>query len=231
MKIAICDDEACFVKTIYNYLWDEQKCSIDTFLNPVDLWASYQAGKRYDVIFCDILMEPLDGIKLARNIRTLDQNAILVYLTSNLDYAPLGYEVNAFRYLLKPIQKDSFLQIMNIIHEKLKQEKKLLFETSLGSFLVPETSIQYMEVLDKEVQIFSENDSFYLKKGLNEIEEMLTSSLFFRIHRKYLIHLDHVLEYDSHKVTLDCGRTLPISRRRSKLFQQSMKSFIQGVPL
>lgn len=212
MKIAICDDEASFVNTIYQYLWDEQHCSIDTFLDPEQLLEQYENGIRYDVIFCDILMEPLNGIELARKIRILDQNVILVYLSSNLDYAPLGYEVRAFRYLLKPIKKEALLSIMTDIYQEQKIQNKLLFETPYGSILIPENSIQYVEVSDKELQIFYDNDSLCIKKGLNELETTLTSPYFFRIHRKYMVHLDHIAEYDSTKVTMDCRKTLPISR-------------------
>lgn len=104
----------------------------------------------------------------------------------------------------------------------------MLFDTSIGSILVPEGSLIYIEAFDKEVQVFYDNDSFYIKKGLSELEDMLTKQQFFRIHRKYLVHLDHVVEYDTTKVTLDCGRTLPISRRRSKKFRQAMEAFIKG---
>ena len=117
---------------------------------------------------------------------------------------------------------------MNDIRKEHSNERKLLFDTSIGSVLVPESSIIYIEAFDKEVQIFYDSDSFYVKKGLSELEDMLDKQQFFRIHRKYMVHLDHVIEYDNTKVTLDCGRTLPISRRRSREFRQAMESFIKG---
>lgn len=228
MRIAICDDEPCFVDTIYQYLWDEQHCTIDTYLNPEQLLAQYESGVFYDVIFCDILMEPINGIELARKIRTFDENVILVYLSCNLEYAPLGYEVRAFRYLLKPVKKEALLSVMIDIYQEQKTQNKLLFETPYGSILIPENSIQYIEVSDKELQIFYDNDSLCIKKGLNELENILTSPCFFRIHRKYMIHLDHVTEYDNTKVTMDCQKTLPVSRRKSKYFRETMNCFIKG---
>lgn len=228
MKIAICDDETNFVETVYQYLWDEQNCTIDKFYNSEEFWARYENGYQYDIIFCDIMMQPLNGIELGRKIRKVDPKVTLVYLTSNLDYAPLGYEVRAFRYLLKPINKEALLSVMNDIRKEHNNERKLLFDTSIGSILVPESSLIYIEAFDKEVQIFYDSDSFYIKKGLSDLEDMLNKQLFFRIHRKYLVHLDHVLEYDNTKVTLDNGKTLPISRRRSKEFRHSMETFIKG---
>lgn len=228
MKIAICDDEADFVETIYQYLWDEQYCTIDKFFDSEGIWERYKNGYQYDIIFCDIMMQPLNGIELGRKIRSIDKKVTLVYLTSNLEFAPLGYEVRAFRYLLKPISKEALLSVMNDIRKEHNKERKLLFDTSIGSILFPESSLIYIEAFDKEAKIFYDSDSFYVKKSLSDLENMLTKQHFFRIHRKYLVHLDHVLEYDNNKVTLDNGKTLPISRRRSKEFRQSMEAFIKG---
>lgn len=228
MRIAICDDEAYFVETLKQYLWNEPHSAIDTFLSPEDLLKRCRTGKRYDVIFCDIVMKPYNGIELARKIRKFDNDVLLVYLTAYLKYAPQGYEVDAFRYLLKPIQEETVHSIMNDIRQKQQQQKKFFLETTVGSILTREDSIIYIEAQNKETLVFCEKDSFYAKKSLSELENLLTSTCFFRIHRKYIVHLNHVSEYDDCKLTLDNGKNLPISRRRSKKFSQTIQAFIKG---
>lgn len=228
MKIAICDDDDAFVESIYQYIWAEWDCEINTFLNPVDLLAQYEKGIRYDIIFCDIIMEPLDGIETARRIRSFDNHAILIYLTVNLDYAPMGYEVNAYRYLLKPVHYQDIQDILTQIRHDHGAQNKLLLETFIGSVVVPIESILYFETNDKEMLLFCEKETLHLKKTLNELEAELDPSLFFRIHRRFLINLDHVCTYDNLWLTIDNGKTLPISRRRSKAFRSAMKRFIKG---
>ena len=97
MKIAICDDEELFVRKMYQFLWQQPDCTVECFLPPTELVEKYNAGARYDVLFLDVLMSPINGMELARKIRKYDENAIFIFLTFYLDYAPEGYEVNAFR--------------------------------------------------------------------------------------------------------------------------------------
>ena len=69
MKIAVCDDEIVLVKQIYQYLWKQADCCVNCFSAPEEFLAEYEVGERYDVVFLDIAMEPIDGIALARKIR------------------------------------------------------------------------------------------------------------------------------------------------------------------
>lgn len=228
MKIAICDDEEYYVHTLQQYLWDNPNYAIDTFFSSDALLAQYEKGTHYDVLFCDIVMKPYNGIELARKIREYDKDVIIVFLSSYLDYAPQGYEVDAFRYLIKPIQQETFLSLMEDICQKQQNQKKILLETTVGSILTTEESIIYIEAHNKDTLIFCENETLDAKMGLCELEQLLTKHHFFRIHRKYLVHMNHITEYDDTRLTLDNGKTLSISRRKSKDFQQAMKTFIKG---
>ena len=71
MKIAVCDDEKIFIDKIYKYLWEQHDCSVECFESPLELLEKYRAGGRYDVLFLDIIMEPVNGIELSRKIRHL----------------------------------------------------------------------------------------------------------------------------------------------------------------
>lgn len=226
MNIAICDDEEYYLQTLQQYLWDNPNYSLNTFSSSDQLLSQYEIGTHYDVLFCDIVMKPYNGIELARKIRGYDKDVIIVFLSSYLDYAPQGYEVDAFRYLIKPIQQDTILALMEDIQKEQIRQKKILLETNVGSILVMEDSITYIEAHDKESLIFCENETVHANMGLCELEQILTVQYFFRVHRKYLVHMNHITEYDNSRLTLDIGKTLPISRRKSKDFQLAMKYLV-----
>lgn len=228
MKIAICDDEDLFVRKLYQYLWQQPGCTVENFLTSAALLEKYAAGERYDVLFLDVVMPDLNGIDLAKKIRALDQNVILVFLTCYLEYAPLGYEVKAFRYLLKPVNDEDIARVMKDIRSQMTDSHKFLIETPEGNFLLHTHELQYLEADNKDSVLYYQDDTITLRKGLNELEEMLTSSCFFRVHRKFLVNLSHVREYDALHLTLDCGRTLPISRRKSREFRLALKNYIEG---
>ncbi|MDE7224202.1 MAG: LytTR family DNA-binding domain-containing protein [Acetatifactor sp.] len=228
MKIAICDDEDLFTKKIYQCLWQQPNCTVECFLTPAALLEKYVAGERFDVLFLDILMPDINGIDLARKIRDFDPNVILVFLTSYLEYAPSGYEVRAFRYLLKPVTAKDITRVMEDIRSQMAVSHKFLIETPEGSFLLHTHELHYLEADNKDSILYYQDDTITLRRGLHDLEEMLPASLFFRIHRKFLVNLSHVREYDAIHLTLDCGRTLPISRRKSKEFRLALKNYIEG---
>lgn len=228
MKIAICDDEKVFLKKLYNYLWHQPDCIVECFLSPSALLEKYEAGERYDVLFLDILMKPLNGISLAKKIRNYDSHVIIVFLTAYIEYAPAGYEVNAFRYLLKPPSQSDIFQIMKDVRRELANSHKIIFKLPQCELILHAENIYYLETNDKETTVYCGKDTFEVRKGLNEISTALPSSLFFRIHRKFMVNLAHVREFDDKQVTLDSGETLPVSRRKSREFREAVETYIEG---
>lgn len=227
MKIAICDDEQILVKKLYDYV-KQHDCNIECFLSPLELLDKYRNGGSFDAIFLDIKMEPMDGIALAREIRNYDKHAVLVFLTAYPEYAPSGYEVRAFRYLLKPIDKAAISKVMREIRQELLEHRKILIRTAECEFLLQEEDIHYIEANNKDCTIYYEMDTIILRKGLNDLEELFSAEHFFRIHRKYLVNLTHIREFDETHLTLDCGKTLPISRRKSQNFRTALEAYIEG---
>lgn len=227
MKIAICDDEPIFLKRIYHYLWQQPDCAVECFLSPAALLERYKAGERFDVLFLDIVMSPINGIELAKGIREYDRSVILVFFTAHLEYAPSGYEVDAFRYLLKPVAKEDMLRVLRDIHTKLAAAT-LLVKTPECELLLHVQDLQYLEADNKNSILFYKDDFITLRRGLNELEQLLPSSFFFRIHRKYIVNLTCVREFDEANVTLESGRTFPVSRRKRKKFRQAITTYIEG---
>lgn len=227
MKIAICDDEAIFLKRIYSYLWQQPDCIVECFSSSDALLSSFKSGGRYDVLFLDIVMPPVNGIDLAKSIRQYDQSVILVFFTAYLEYAPAGYEVNAFRYLLKPVTEENVLSVIRDIRAKL-ENATLSIKTPECNLLLHIQDLQHLEADNKNTILHYKGDVIILRKGLSDMESLLPASFFFRIHRKYIINLAYVREFDEAHVTLDSGRTFPVSRRNVKEFRLAIKAYIEG---
>ena len=93
------------------------------FVSGEDLLSNYP--NNIDLLFLDIQMNGLNGMDVARRIREFDNNVEIIFTTSVLDYVCEGYEVNAYRYMLKPIEYNIFKNNMgkcieNIIKKKTK---------------------------------------------------------------------------------------------------------------
>ena len=228
MKIAICDDEQVFVNKLHSILWTQTDCSVDCFLSPLDLLSKYEAGIFYDVVFLDIEMKPINGIGLAQKIRAYDKQTAIIFLTSYSEYAPAGYEVRAFRYLMKPATCEAVLKVLQDLRRELQEYRKILLTTSECEFLLNLKDIYYIEACNKDCIIYYEADKLVIRKGLTDLEELFPKYSFFRIHRKYLVNLAHVREFDETRLSLDCEVTLPISRRKSLSFRNAMERYTEG---
>lgn len=228
MKIAVCDDEVVFLKKMDQYLRRQPGCTVECFSSPEELWKKYGAGERYDVIFLDVLMEPVNGMELAKKIRNIDRRVFLVFLTSYLEYAPEGYVVNAFRYLLKPVTEEAVSEVMREVRRELEVSRPLLLKTPECEFLLYPQELRYLEADNKDTILYYMEDTITLRRGLNDMEDLLSPFFFCRVHRKYLVNLSHVREFDERRLTLDCGRTIPVSRRRSGAFRLALKNYIEG---
>ena len=111
LNIAIVEDEKEMSNCLRDYLikfFNEENISIDVsiFDNGNIFLEKYKLN--YNLIFLDIKMPSIDGMEVAQKIRKIDKNVMIIFVTSLAQYAIKGYEVNAFDYILKPIDYYNF---------------------------------------------------------------------------------------------------------------------------
>ncbi|MCL2774924.1 MAG: response regulator [Oscillospiraceae bacterium] len=124
IKIAVCDDELLHIENIRNALPDLE---MDIYTSPFLLFEAVKDGKEYDVLFLDIIMPGFDGISLAREIREINEDMIIVFITSKMEFMQTGYEVRAFRYLLKDQLSQGLKRVWNDIEAELTAKKDEYF--------------------------------------------------------------------------------------------------------
>lgn len=210
-KIAICDDESVHIEKIRTILSDYET---DNYLSPVALLDAVSAGVRYDVLFLDILMPRIDGISLARELREFDEDMLIVFITSKIEYMQTGYEVRAFRYLLKDQIDEGLPKIWNDIIKELldRQDAYFTFEFERRTYRFPIRDILYFESNLRRIVVHtkaSENAALYGK--LDDLSVKYSS--FIRVHKSYLINRRYIRMISAGTVVLSNGEVLPVSRK------------------
>lgn len=233
MKIAICEDEKIMADKIWNFFFDMKDIDAKCYPDSESLLEDYKNGERYDIIFCDIVMKSMNGIELCRAIRKLDETVYFCIITNYVEYAPSGYEAGVFRYLLKPVEKEDILKVLNDMQSIASSSSKIIIKTFHESVIFKSDSLIYIEVKDKYsyVHYWTEDDprredTIITANSLQHLEETLAGKNFCRIHRKYGVNLEHVVSYNSLSVQMDCGITLPISYRKSGAFKDAFEAFL-----
>lgn len=140
--IALCDDEWQAVEILTGYLSEIKRSGLQLesvpFLNGRELVHQYERGRKFDIIILDMLMKPLNGIETARLIRKYDSEVPILIVTGTVEYAMDGYQVNAYRYILKPVDKAYFLQEVRTILTSIArlQNKYFSFTNEKGLFKI-----------------------------------------------------------------------------------------------
>ena len=219
LHVLLCDDDSDFLNALDDELsciFRKQNLNASIFLlhTPRDLTVELLAG--CDMAFLDIDFEHEDqnGIDIARKLRQVNTHALIFFVTNYIDYAPAGYEVQAFRYILKrdrnQVLERYILQAMEAI--AAGQEYLRLRDREQTSDL-PLEQITYLEVLDHYVSIHTADASYTLNATLSGMETEMEGHGFLRIHKSYLVNMAHIRKFRSRECVLLDGTTLAVSEK------------------
>lgn len=223
LRIGICDDELNardFLRLKLEQLLSNETGEIVYEFssgNGAARWLKKHPGE-IDLLFLDVEMKGLNGLETAKEIRTFNKDLIIVFVTGYADYVFDGYQVNAMDYILKPPTIERLNELLKRVFFTIeeKKDKVFVFKNVDGTFRIPLSDIKYFYSEKRLIHIKLDNQSgspqldhsFYEK--LDNIEEQLKNK-FIRIHQRYLINPDYVINISSNNVTL-LDTNLPISR-------------------
>ena len=233
MRIAICDDEEKYrleLKTILNKLLINIDCDIDTFSDGNILEADFR-DKPYDLVFLDIEMPEVDGITLAKKLRSLSDKVYIVFLTSHIEYALEGYEVNALRYLTKPVNIDKLKEVIKYVQERETAARQIIIKEDGEKLVIDVNDVIYMEAMNQNVRIVTVLGEHTIRYNIGDFEEQLKNDGFYRIHRGYLISLAKVKKLSKGDVIMELGKdevSLPVSRSNLKSLKDALYSYVEG---
>jgi len=220
-NIAICDDEIISIEKLA-----EKVKAYCTDKNTQYSISVYQSGEellsadthKFDIIFLDVDMGELNGIDTAREIRKNNRDVLIVYVSGYVQYAPAGYGVKAFAYLLKNDMDNLFCDVMDNLFCELKIKNEVFrIKADKENISLPLKEIIFIESFDKTVDIHRANGEKYTAKAqINDIYSELKPKGFLQIHKSYIVNMQHIIRIKNYIVTLSDDRELTASQRRWK---------------
>ncbi|MBQ1573534.1 MAG: LytTR family DNA-binding domain-containing protein [Eubacteriales bacterium] len=230
MRIAVCDDEELFrieFKSVLDKVLINAEYDIDTFSGGSSLYEAFLKNP-FDLVFLDIEMPGIDGITLAKRLRAVSENVQIVFLTSHIEYALEGYEVNALRYLVKPVDMNKLSEVLKYIQDKKNNSRQIMIKQEGEDIVIDISDIIYMESMDKNVRIVTSKSEYITRYNISDYEEELKNSGFLRIHRGYLISLSKVKKIVKNDVVMDGDISLPVSRSNIKTLKDALYAYVEG---
>ena len=170
----------------------------------------------YDFAFLDIQMSKINGLQLAKMIREEDRLIFLVFTTALKKYAPKGYEVSAFRYLIKPLQENEVFQALTKASQMIEDRKREAVIVTRGdeSRRIFKDDICSIEVDNHHIILHLRDETIRFKAKLKEFETQFREPQFCKCHRSYIVNLRYTGKISKEGVEIDGKVTLPISKSR-----------------
>lgn len=232
MRIALCEDQKAHAEIIENYVkrWSEThglRTDIVHYTSAEEFLMKWDDENSFDLAFLDIELEHMNGLELAKSIRRQDPAMLLIFSTGLRDYVFRAYDVQAFRYLLKPIkEKECFLALdsaLTAVNNTKRHTFIIQQESQSTKFFFDE--IIYMEMDNHYIIAHTTRGELRYKGKMGIAEAELGEPHFCRCHRSYLVNLYHVNTINRELVRMDNGECLPVSRKKWTSLNECFISF------
>lgn len=231
MYIAVCDDQIEDLEQISSLLdrWQETRQAslrMKTFRSGAEMLDAAHK-EPFSLYLLDVMMPGIDGLEAAQEIRSFDDAAEIVFLTSSPGFAYESYRVRALDYLLKPLHSDMLFAILDklLLQEKRPQEGMVL-KSGATLIRVLFTELSHVEVRGKHLYFNLVDGTVREIYGtLKEYEpQLLSRQEFMQVHRSYIVNMLEVEELSSTGIRTFSGQQLPVSRL---LFPQLQKDYMK----
>lgn len=229
VRIAIVEDDEKYIQQLQQYIQRYQQetgteLNLSVFHDGAEILENY--APQYDLIFMDIEMRLVDGMTAAEEIRRLDQEVALMFVTNMSQYAIRGYEVGALDYILKPVSYFVFSQKLSRALSKIsrRQTRYVTIPIRSGFMRMAVSDIYYVECQGHTLYFHTAKGIMEMHGTMKSAEEALQELHFFRGNNGYLINLMHV-EGIEDKCAIVKGEKLLLSRPRQKDFMQELTRY------
>ena len=233
IHIAICDDEKHMSDQIRAIASDffrkkNREIRLRTFFSGEEL---LNDEGQIDILFLDIQMKGMDGLETARKLRAGQFRGFLIFITVLKEMVFQSFEVQAYDYLVKPVEEKQFEKTMERLFASMQNagEDSLLVQKGYEGRIIREDEIVFCEVIDRKIYLnLASGEVVNYYERIENLETKLGSH-FFRCHRSYLINLKHLKGYKNGTACMDNGKEVPVSRLRSREFSGVVLQYMKNM--
>lgn len=230
LHLAICDDEKEFVvyldRLLNQYAAETgEEIKVTAYYDGIELIEKYDTS--IDLIFLDIQMKLVNGLRAAERIRQMDEKVSIIFLTTLTQYGLEGYKYQATNYIIKPMK---YVRLKAEMDQWIKKHRKgdgpvMVIANDSGKYKVFLKSLRYVETFNRKLLFHTEQENIICYKSMKEMEQELADEDFVRCHSSYLVNLAYVKGVKKLEITLITGENLPISQPKRKTFMEQLTEY------
>lgn len=222
MRIAICDKDSAFSIKLKQILYSYSNLhNLDFFIETFDSGEKLlNSQNRYTLIFIEYTLTGINGLETVKQMRRQNDNTKIIFLTTNTEFILEAFKVDTYRFLTKPLKKDTLYDALDDYFIRNNSNCVLLVNDGINNLCLYADEIFYLEANNKHCFIHLENTTVLYKKTMARVFEALPKFYFQKINRAYIVNLNLINKYNSENIYLKNGKSLRITRTYSKNFKQ-----------
>lgn len=230
IRIAVCDDEVCFLQGLKNRLHEiNKKKSLHIkfdFYEKGALLLEDNGRERFDAVFLDVKMKGMSGMEVAEALRKNDENVMIIFISNYDEEVFHSFPYRPFGFIRKShMEEELEKNLLAVVHNCREEHLPIRFATPEGRRIFRLNEISYFDVYDHNVVLHTGKKSTRITGTLTECENQLRDKGFIRIHKSYMVNYRHISHIGVKSVFLQDGRELPLSRHRIKEVKEQMMEF------
>ena len=228
--IGVCDGEQAVRSLLASYV-ERYKNETNTEIQLLSYSTGEKMIKNYmldmDLIFLEIPLRKINGLKIAGYLREYDERVRIVFLTTVMTYVLEAYDVGASNYLLKPLSYSKFCRELSRIYagSKEREERSFLEQSKNALHKVYFHEIRFIETSGKSTLIHTEKGEILSARQMKQYEELFAGTTLMRCHAGYIVNLRYFDKLEDSELTLTDGSRIPVSRSRRKQVLEQIKLF------
>lgn len=208
IRCLIVEDEPLAVDVLTDYVRQVPTLSLKATCSDAMQALEVLQRESIDLMFLDIHLPGLKGLEF---LETLVKPPQVILTTAYHEYALKGYEHNVVDYLLKPIEFKRFLQAVAKVRVggDAPRRSVITVVSEKKKVLIPTDEILFVESQKEYIRIQTKTGAVVSKYALTALEQDLDPRQFLRIHRSFIISLQHITSYSLNEVEV-AGKKLPV---------------------
>lgn len=229
MQIAICDDTRFFREELKSVLLTykaERRLHID-ILEFDSGEALLAAEEVFDLVFLDYQMPGMNGLETARLLRRRNVACCIVFVTSYPQFVFDSFEVQPYRFLVKPIQPERIAALMNAYIKQQKLLAPLIVFNDGEQTVISASDILYLEGDGKYCIVRTSTNTYHSSKTLTQVHALLPQHCFYRSHKSYVVNLYAISAYEKGEASLVNGEAVRIGRGKQAEFNRVYRQFLK----
>ncbi len=227
MKIAVCDDENKIVEEITSYIKKDFSMSeVRAYSNGESFLAASE--ERPEVLLLDIDMPGISGMEVAAALTREKVSTLIVFVTAHDELVYDSFKYHPFAFVRKKFLEEELKTVLSDCEKQLvSRNKHFVFQNASKLVTLSQSDILYFEGQANYLAIHTTSDEYKMRSTMAGVEKELEDSDFLRIHKGFLVNLEHIRVLKTEELELDNGTVLPIGKSYSEAAKKSILKYMR----